>query len=366
MRFQSLPRWRRGFRRIGALLLALSTAAASAQAQPSNAAPVTPPAVRFGVLPIGGAVESRENWVALLNAMGKAIGQPIALRSVANYQALEQAIRDAEVDMAMLSGRMALDAVAQGHMEVLAEVTRKHGAPGHRAVLLARKAGEFSSLQALLAQPEQWRLARGDSRSLTGYVLPQLLLFLPHRIAMETRFKSELIDNHQNTALAVANGNADVATNNTTDFERFRQNFPVEAEKLHVIWQSDPTPPVQLLVRRNMAPEVQRKVQAFLTGYGKAPRTGVDAEREVLRSLRADYGYAAAGNASLLPVARLEHQLDTQRALGAQWVDAAARDARLRRIDENHARTVALLGRSGPGANQQAEPAASAVPTARK
>ena len=39
-------------------------------------------------------------------------------------------------------------------------------------------------------------------------------LRLPNRIAME-RFRSETVGTHQATALAVANGDADVATNNT-------------------------------------------------------------------------------------------------------------------------------------------------------
>jgi len=86
-----------------------------------------------------------------------------------------------------------------------------------------------------LPNPSSWRLARGDSRSVSGFILPQAQLFLPNRIAMETRFRSEIIGTHQDTALAVANGDADVATNNTTDFERFKQQFPAEADRLQVI-----------------------------------------------------------------------------------------------------------------------------------
>ena len=62
--------------------------------------------------------------------------------------------------------------------------------------------------------------------------MPQSQLFLPNNIEMETRFRSEFVGTHQATALAVANGDADVATNNTTDLERFRQQFPIEAERL--------------------------------------------------------------------------------------------------------------------------------------
>jgi phosphonate transport system substrate-binding protein len=210
-------------------------------------------------------------------------------------------------------------------------------------VLLVRKGGPPDPLADLLARPERWRLARGDSRSVSGFILPQVQLFLPNRIAMETRFKSEIVGTHQTTALAVANGDADVATNNTTDFERFRVQFPVEAGRLRVIWQSEPTPPAQVLVRSDVPPELQKKLRAFLVAYGRGRGPRAEAQREVLKSLRASLGYVAADNKALLPAARLQYQLARQSALNAQWVSEAARQARLQRIETAYAEQVAAL-----------------------
>ena len=314
-----------------------------AQARPPSPAPV-----RFGILPIGGAVESRENWVPLLAAMGKAIKQPVTVRSVASYETLQQAIQNSDVDLALLPGKLALDAVKQQHMNVIAQVMRNRDTATHRAVLLTRKAAPFNTLEGLLAEPERWRLARGDSRSMTGFILPQIELFLPKGIVMETRFRGELVDNHQGTALAVANGDADVATNNTTDFERFKRQFPAEADRLQVVWQSEPTPPIQILTRRELPSELKKELQTFLMGYGRNANASGDAEREVLKSLDAVHGYVAADNTALLPVARLQYQLEKQRALGAQWVNAAAREARLQRIEKSYAQTVELLREGAP------------------
>lgn len=182
--------------------------------------------VRFGILPLGGAVDSRSDWEPLLADFGRAIGRSISLLSVGTYEALDRAIRADEVDMAFLSGKMALDAVVRRSMRVVAQVRRHDGLDGYRATLLTRRSGDFTSLQQLLAQPERWRLARGEPRSLSGFVVPQLQLFLPHRIAMETRFQSEIVGTHQRTALAVANNEADVATNNTADFGASSCSFP--------------------------------------------------------------------------------------------------------------------------------------------
>ena len=301
------------------------------------------PPVRFGILPLGGAFESRSDWDPLLAELSRAIDRPVSVLSVNSYEALEQAIRRDEVDMAFLSGKMALDAVTQRRMKVVAQVVRHDGLPGYRALLLARKAPPFNSLKDLLAQPERWRLARGEKQSVSGFIVPQLQLFLPNHIAMETRFLSETVGTHQATALAVANNEADVATNNTADFERFKQRFPAEAERLQVLWQSDLIPHAQIVVRREYPPELRKRVQVFLTAYGRAKGPRGDAERLVLKSLHDLAGFLPADNSSLEPAARLAWQLARQNAMTAQWVNDAAREARLQRIDSSYAEQVGVL-----------------------
>lgn len=232
-------------------------------------------------------------------------------------------------------------------MTVVAQVKRNAGVPAHRAVLLTRKDGPPRTLKELLDSPERWRLARGDSRSISGFIVPQQELFLPHGTAME-RFRSELVDTHQGTALAVANGDADVATNNTTDFERFRLQFPVEAARLQVIWESGPTPPALFVARRDQPAALQKRLQDFLAGYGQARGPRGDAEREVLKQLQAPLGYVAQDNSALLSTAALDYQLARQQALNAKWVSQAAREARLERIERSYAQQVSALRGAAP------------------
>ena len=321
--------------------------AAMAQIQAPPGARMVPPeaaaAVRFGILPLGGAFESRSDWDPLLVELSRAIDRPVSVLSVNSYEALEQAIQRDEVDMAFLSGKMALDAVTQRRMRVVAQVVRHDGLPGYRALLLARKAPPLNTLKNLLDQPERWRLARGEKQSVSGFIVPQLQFFLPNHIAMETRFQSEMVGTHQATALAVANSEADVATNNTADFERFKQRFPAEAERLQVLWQSDLIPHAQIVVRREYPPELRKRVQVFLTSYGRAKGPRGDAERLVLKSLHDLAGFVAADNGSLQPAAKLAYQLARQNAMTAQWVNDAAREARLQRIDNGYAEQVGVL-----------------------
>ncbi len=345
-------------RRAAAVMLGLGCLAGSAMAQGGGAAVAAEPApsavpvtttpaagtpVRFGILPLGGAFESRNDWEPVLADLSRAIAMPVSMLSVTSYDALEQAIQRGEVDMAFLSGQMALDAVTLRRMRVVAQVTRHDGLPGYRALLLARKTGPLDSLNGLLAEPDRWRMARGENRSVSGFIVPQLQLFLPNNIQMETRFRSELVGTHQFTALAVANGEADVATNNTADFERFKLQFPVEADRLQVIWESELIPHAQIVVRRDYPPAFQARVQAFLVDYGRSKGPRGDAERTNLKALHDLAGFLAADNASLLPAAKLAYQLSRQSALTSQWVSEAARQTRLQRIETTYAQQVSAL-----------------------
>jgi phosphonate transport system substrate-binding protein len=346
-RRRSLPGQAAAWLRRGAAAIAFAAGlpllAAAEPAQPAEAP------VRFGILPLGGAFESRSDWDPLLAELSRAIARPVSVLSVNSYEALERAIREDKVDMAFLSGKMALDAVTQRRMKVVAQVVRHDGLPGYRALLLARRAPPFNTLKSLLAEPERWRLARAERQSVSGFIVPQLQFFLPNHIAMETRFLSEVVGTHQATALAVANNEADVATNNTADFERFKQRFPAEAKRLQVLWESDLIPHAQIVVRREYPPELRSRVQAFLVGYGRAKGPQGDAERTVLKSLHDLAGFVAADNSSLQPAAKLAHQLAKQNAMSAQWVNEAARQARLLRLDRSYAEQAAALQDALPG-----------------
>ena len=332
----SLRRWGAALLLLGAHLLA----GAQAHLPPAT---VQEGPIRFGILPLGGVFESRNDWEPLLADLARTPNRPVSVLSVTSYEALEQAIRRDEVDMAFLSGKMALDAVTQRRMKVVAQVVRHDGLPGYRALLLARKAPPFNSMKSLLAEPERWRLARGERQSVSGFIVPQLQFFLPNHIVMETRFLSEFVGTHQATALAVANNEADVATNNSADFERFKLRFPAEAQRLQVLWESELIPHAQIVVRREYPPELRQRVQAFLVAYGRSKGPRGDAERVVLKSLHDLAGFVAADNSSLLPAAKLAYQLAMQNAKTAQWVNDAARQARLQRLENGYADQLAVL-----------------------
>ena len=105
-------------------------------------------------------------------------------------------------------------------------MTRSNGSRGYYSVLLVAKDSPIRNLEDLYRQPGKLRYARGEVLSVSGYLVPETQVFANRRLDSDTFFAGVQVDNHQNNALAVANNEADVASNNTADMERFAERFP--------------------------------------------------------------------------------------------------------------------------------------------
>jgi len=344
IRARPAPRWRRA----GAwLLLALAGASPSALAASGTATKPAAP-LTFGILPIGGPAESLTAWRPMLDDMGHALKRPVRSISVSTYEGLAQALSEERVDVAFVSGRLALAAITQDRMQVIAQLTRGDGSHGYKALLLVRRDSPLRSVDDLLASPGHWRYARGEALSVSGYLVPETQVFATRELDSDTFFAAVTIDNHQNNALAVANGEVDVAANNTGDMERFAHHFPEQFSRLRVLWTSTLIPHAVIVVRRDLDPALRRAIAAFVTGYA---RSGPDAATQLdnLKRIHDISGFAPAGNAALAPFADIDYQLDRRRALGAQWVSKEALQARLQKIENDHQHLLQELRATAPG-----------------
>ncbi|WP_082190338.1 phosphate/phosphite/phosphonate ABC transporter substrate-binding protein [Frateuria defendens] len=342
---RGVPAPRPRFARLLATVCGLALAVPTAAVQPSK--PDAPPApLTFGILPIGGPSESLQAWRPLLDDMQRALGRPLRSISVSTYEGLAQALAKDRVDMAFVSGRIALEAVEHDRMQVIAQLTRGDGSHGYYALLLVEKDAPIRSVDALLRQPGRWRYARGETLSVSGYLAPETQLFADRGLDSDTFFARVAVDNHQNNALAVANGEADVATNNTADLERFRDHFPEQYARLRVLWRSNLIPHAVIVAREDLPDALRARIAAFVTRYAKHGREAA-AELARLKLIHDINGFAPAGNDTLVPFADIAYSLERRHALSAQWVSDVALQARLRKIEADHRELVArLLDRS--------------------
>ncbi|MEO8810832.1 MAG: phosphate/phosphite/phosphonate ABC transporter substrate-binding protein [Rhodanobacter sp.] len=299
-------------------------------------------ALTFGILPIGGPSESLAAWQPLLHDMSETLHRPVRSLSVSTYEGLAEAIAEERVDVAFVSGRMALQAVTRDRMQVVAQLTRGDGSRGYYAVLLVLKNSPIRTLADLYAKPGHWRFARGESLSTSGYLVPETQLFASHKLDSDTFFTSVKVDNHQNNALAVANGEVDVATNNTADLERFAQDFPEQYARLRILWKSTLIPHAVIIVREDVAPELRAQITTFITHYAKDGRNAA-AELAKLKRIHDISGFAPSNNEVLAPFADIDYHLERRRALNVRWVSDAAMQARLNKIESAHEQILQML-----------------------
>lgn len=313
------------------LLIALCPLAAWAQA-PQDSGHIN--ALTFGILPIGGPSESLAAWRPMLDDLGHTLHLPIRSLSVSTYEGLGQAMAEERVDFAFVSGRLALDAVVHDRMQVIAQLTRTNGSRGYYSVLIVAKDSPLRHLEDLFKEPGKLRYGRGEALSVSGYLVPETQVFANRRLDSDTFFTSVSVDNHQNNALAVANNEVDIATNNTADLERFAVRFPDQYARLRVLWTSSLIPHAVVVIRTDLPADLRQRVAAALTAYAKGKNA--PAELAKLRLIHDISGFAPAGNEALVPFADIEFNLDRRRAYSAQWVSDAAMQARLKKIDAEH------------------------------
>lgn len=296
----------------------------------------------FGILPIGGPSESLEAWRPLLDDMERALHRKVRPLSVSTYEGLAQALAEDRIDVAFVSGRLALDAVARERMQVFAQLTRGDGSHGYYSLLLVEKNSPLRNVDDIFRRPGYWRYARGEALSMSGYVVPEAQLFAARGLDSDTFFASVAVDNHQNNALAVANREVDVATNNTADLERFATRFPEQYARVRILWRSTLIPHAVMIVRTDLSAELRQRIATFFTGYAKG-RNGAG-ELAKLKLIHDISGFAPADNATLVPFADMAYALERKRALSAQWVNKAALETRLKKIDADHETLVHSLG----------------------
>ncbi|MEO6800591.1 MAG: phosphate/phosphite/phosphonate ABC transporter substrate-binding protein [Rhodanobacter sp.] len=319
------------------MLLGVASGPLAAAGQTSDTGALT-----FGILPIGGPSESLVAWRPMLDDMSEALHRPVRSISVSTYEGLAEAIAEERVDVAFVSGRMALQAVTRDRMDVIAQLTRGDGSRGYYAVLIVLKDSPIRTLADLYAQPGHWRYARGESLSASGYLVPETQLFATHKLDSDTFFATVKVDNHQNNALAVANGEVDVATNNTADLERFAQYFPEQYARLRILWKSTLIPHAVIIVRNGLAPALRADITSFITHYARDGHNAA-AELAKLKLIHDISGFAPASNAVLVPFADIDYHLDRRRALNVRWVSDAAMRARLQKIESAHQETLRML-----------------------
>lgn len=291
-----------------------------------------PNRIVFAVLPAESQAAAEPLWAPLIEDLEAETGLEVELRFVPNYTVLVETMRAGQIQVAWMSALPALDATRRAEGHIIGRIMNREGETHYRSVLITRT-GSGITLQDVMACGGRYSFGMGDARSTSGTLAPLAFLFGPAQIEPSECFSEVRSANHQANALAVANGQVDIATNNDVGLLFTERQNPNAFRNITVIWESPPIPESAIVVRGDVDPSVTERIRSFFLTYGDQSE-----ERAILDDL--EYGgFQAADDSYLDPVREMEASvaLMEARRSGDQARIAQAQAT----YDEIHARVAA-------------------------
>ncbi|RZT42808.1 phosphonate ABC transporter substrate-binding protein [Cupriavidus agavae] len=243
-------------------------------------------------------------WQPLIDDLSKTLGVQVKPFFASDYAGIIEGMRFNKVQIGWFGNKAAMEAVDRAQGEVFASVIDKDGNPGYWSLLVVRKDSDIKSVEDVIKRGKELTYGAGDPNSTSGTAVPGYYLWAHNKVEPKTLFKAVRIGNHETNLLSVLNKQLDVAVNNTENLERYRINTGKNAyDELRVLWKSPLIPADPMVYRKDLSPELKKKIQTFFVNYGK----GADAvrEKQVLATLTYQ-GFRPSSDAQLVPIRQIE------------------------------------------------------------
>lgn len=304
---------------LAAAAIALAFAPAGAQA---------PTEINFGIISTESTQNLKEDWQPLLRDFEKETGFKVNAFFAPDYAGIIEAMRFNKVQVAWYGNKAAMEAVDRANGTVFAQMVNADGTQGYYSHLIVHRDSPLKSLDDVLRNAKSLSFGNGDPNSTSGFLVPGYYAFAVNKVDPKTAFKVVRSSNHETNALAVANKQVDVATNNNENLEKIKARFPEKFQDIRVVWTSPLIASDPLVMRADLPPATAKKIKDFFTSYGRN-----DAERAVLMKLSKISGFKESSNRQLIPIRQLALFSDRTKIENDASLSAADKSARIAEID---------------------------------
>ncbi len=273
-------------------MFSISTLFSPAQAEEQEKA------LNFGIISTESQQNLKPQWEPFLKDMEKSLGVKVNAFFAPDYAGIIQGMRFNKVDIAWYGNLSAMEAVDRANGQVFAQTVAADGSPGYWSVLIVNKDSPINNLNNLIAKRKDSDIRQRRSQLNVRLPRPRLLRLRQNNISASD-FKRTVNAGHETNALAVANKQVDVATNNTENLDKLKTSAPEKLKELKVIWKSPLIPGDPIVWRKNLSETTKDKVYDFFMNYGKTPE-----QKTVLERL----GWApfrASSDLQLVPIRQL-------------------------------------------------------------
>lgn len=289
--------------------------------------------LNFGIISTESAAHLKADWQPILDEMAAATGYEVKAYFATDYAGIIEAMRFKKVDVAWMGNKSGIEAVDRAGGEVFAQTTYADGTPGYWSLLITQQDSPYKTVEDVVKHAGQINFGLGDPNSTSGTAVPGYYVFAKNKLDPRSAFKTARPANHEANLMAVANGQVDVATNNTEALEKFTKRSPEMAARIRVIWKSPLIPADPMVWRADLSSDVKKKIKDFLLAYGQGDSDL--AKTQLARLNKLTFGqFKDSSNAQLIPVRQLilakqKLQLEADATLAAD--EKAARIAAIER-----------------------------------
>ena len=275
---------------------ALSLAAACGPGAPPEPAADRagwPDRIRLGLLPVESDV--LRQWSPVAQHLETELGAEVELFVGADYAATIDAAVSGDLEIVWLSPKPYVTARGRGaDIEPVAKwINRDTGVAGYRSLLIARSDSGIGTIEDARGRS----FAFNDPDSTSGFLVPSVFL-LERGIDPESYFSEvSFAGSHEATALAVADGSVDLASNNNETLPRLIEGGRIAKDDIRIVWESALIPADPVSVRGDLPQSLRAAVRDALLGFddpGALSELRVlgwtharDADYDVIRALEA-------------------------------------------------------------------------------
>ncbi|HOF52571.1 MAG TPA: phosphonate ABC transporter substrate-binding protein, partial [Rhodoferax sp.] len=194
--------------------------------------------LNFGIIATESSQQLKQQWQPLLDELNRQTGMKVNAFFAPDYAGVIEGMRFNKVHFAWFGNKSAMEAVDRANGEVFAKVVNVDGTEGYYSHLIVHRDSPIKTLDDVLKNGKNLNFGNGDPNSTSGFLVPSYYVFAKNGVDAKTHFKLTRSANHETNALAVANKQVDVATNNSETLAKLDKTLPEKIKDIRVIWTS--------------------------------------------------------------------------------------------------------------------------------
>lgn len=285
--------------------------------------------INFGIISTESAQNLKSQWTPILADMEKKTGMKVKAFFATDYAGIIEGMRFNKVQVAWFGNKSAMEAVDRASGEIFAQMLNADGTKGYYSHLIVNKDSKLQNVQDVLANAKNLSFGNGDPNSTSGFLVPSYYVFAQNHVDPKSAFKVMRSSNHESNAMAVANKQVDVATNNSEEMDKMKDGAPEKFAQIRIVWTSPLIPSDPLVIRKDLPEASKKKIQDFFYAYGATPE-----EKDNLMKLNKLAGFRPSTNAQLTPIRQLELFKERNKLEADAGLAAAEKQAKLADIDK--------------------------------